>query len=214
MNPKIPTILLFSIYILPISARLGIDVGAPGGQTLPDFKCIKNSGRDFAIIRAYRSLDIVDINATQNIKNALAAGMDVDVYLFPCVPCNTPKLQVDKLVDALEGLNYSRIWVDVEVYKWFEDIEKNRLFVKNMLDQIIVRGKKAGIYTPIGSYEKVVGSDWEYASEFPLWIGIWDDIDRIDLFKPFSGWYKPAIKQYTLWPDVCGVGLNLDFYPD
>ena len=207
-------ILLVVIKVSVISCGLGVDVGAPGGQKLPDFNCVKASGRDFAIIRGYRSYGIVDANATVNIKNALAAGLEVDVYLFPCVPCNNPKEQVDDLVKALIDLNYGRIWVDVEVYKWFSDLNKNREFVKDMLERIVFHGKKGGIYTPVGSYEKVVGKGWNYASQFPLWLGVWDDIDRIDYYQPFAGWYKPAIKQYSLWPNICGMRLNLNYYPD
>ena len=54
-----------------------------------DFKCLKEAGYDFVIVRAYQSLGHPDSNAIHTIANAREAGFQyIDVYLFPCPKCS------------------------------------------------------------------------------------------------------------------------------
>ncbi len=68
------------------AAALGIDVSAHQGEI--DWQAVKNDGIDFAMIRlAYRGYGqsgnlLVDANYETNIDGALAAGLDVGVYVF------------------------------------------------------------------------------------------------------------------------------------
>jgi hypothetical protein len=45
---------------------------------------MKSNGFSFAIIRGYRSSGSPDTNVVQGLKNAKAAGLSTDVYMFPC----------------------------------------------------------------------------------------------------------------------------------
>ena len=46
---------------------------------------MKDNGKDFAIIRTWRSFGKVDDNGIISIQNARKAGISyVDAYLFPC----------------------------------------------------------------------------------------------------------------------------------
>ena len=53
-----------------------------------DFKCLKEAGYDFVIVRAFLSLGEPDENAIHTIANAREAGFRyIDVYMFPCPKC-------------------------------------------------------------------------------------------------------------------------------
>lgn len=61
-------------------AALGVDISGK----FNNFTCLKESGRDLAIIRAYHSYGAIDTDAPNNIRQSNLAGLLTDVYLFPC----------------------------------------------------------------------------------------------------------------------------------
>ena len=81
-------ILLFGLSGLSLTdATKGIDVSTLVYST--GFKCLKNDGYDFLIVRGYRSIGKPDANAIHTIANARNAGFKyIDVYMFPCPRCN------------------------------------------------------------------------------------------------------------------------------
>jgi hypothetical protein len=62
------------------SAALAVDIAGK----FSNFTCLKDSGRDLAIIRAYHSYGAIDTDAPNNIRQSNLAGLLTDVYLFPC----------------------------------------------------------------------------------------------------------------------------------
>ena len=65
--------------------KYGIDVSSL--VSVDSFKCLRNLGYDFLIVRAYRNIKDgePDLNAPQTLANAKTAGFrDIDVYMFPC----------------------------------------------------------------------------------------------------------------------------------
>jgi len=65
-----------------INCTLGVDVS----QLFPTstYQCMKSNGYTFAIIRGYCSYGGPDANVVQGLKNAKAAGIITDIYMFPC----------------------------------------------------------------------------------------------------------------------------------
>ena len=52
------------------------------------FKCLKDDGYEFLIVRGYRSTGEPDPDAIHTIANARDAGFEyIDVYMFPCPKC-------------------------------------------------------------------------------------------------------------------------------
>ena len=45
---------------------------------------MKSNNFHFAIIRGFCSFGGPDKNAVQGLKNAKAAGLNADIYMFPC----------------------------------------------------------------------------------------------------------------------------------
>ena len=63
--------------------QVGIDVSK--SVSTGSFKCLRNLGYDFLIVRAYRNIGTSDSMAAQTLANAKKAGFrDIDVYMFPC----------------------------------------------------------------------------------------------------------------------------------
>ena len=68
-------------------ATLGVDLSTLTTSTA--FKCLKNSGYEFVIVRGYQSYGQPDPNAIHTIANAREAGFKyIDVYMFPCPKCS------------------------------------------------------------------------------------------------------------------------------
>lgn len=177
--------------------------------SVSDIQCLVGQGFTFAIPRGYCSYGAVDENVVQNIKNAWAGGMkSVDVYLFPCVKCGNPKGQVRSLVNALNGLNFGTIWVDIEIYSWGSDLNANRQFALDMVNEVKAAGKNVGIYTSEYNWEEVVGSSWSGLSSYPVWYAHYDKWPSFGDWRSFGGWNKGTVKQYE--GDVYSCGLSLD----
>lgn len=74
--------LVLLVTVPQVSAVLGVDVSQL--FTTSTYQCMKSNGYQFAIIRGYCSFGGIDHNAVQSLKNAKAAGLITDIYMFPC----------------------------------------------------------------------------------------------------------------------------------
>lgn len=192
----------------PSPALKGYGVDYSEYFSVKDIQCLVSQGFSYAIPRGYCSYGGVDDNVVQNIKNAWAGGMkNVDVYLFPCVPCGNPKTQATDLVNALKGLTYGTVWVDIENYKWTSSYSTNKQFALDMVNQLKALGKNVGIYTNENNWSDIMGS-WTELSAYPVWYAHYDNSPSFSDFRPFGGWSKPGVKQYN--GDVYSCGLSLD----
>jgi hypothetical protein len=74
---------ILAIVLIPqVQAVLGVDVSQLFSTST--YECMKKDGYHFAVIRGFCSYGGVDKNAVQNLKNAKAAGLETDIYMFPC----------------------------------------------------------------------------------------------------------------------------------
>jgi GH25 family lysozyme M1 (1,4-beta-N-acetylmuramidase) len=204
--------LLFLCLSVPSLATLGVDVNDIISTS--QFSCMKSNGYVFAIPRGYRSNGVVDSDVVTNIKNAWAGGMtEVDVYLFPCVPCGNPAGQATALVNAIKGQKYGVVWIDIEVYAWSSSLTANQNFITTMANQLKSLGQTVGIYSSYYNWQSIVGLGWTGCSQYPLWYAHYDNNPSFSDFNPFGGWKTPAIKQYNGGTTLCGVsGVDLNYY--
>lgn len=81
-------ILLVGLFGLSLTdATKGVDVSTLVYST--GFKCLKDDGYDFVIVRGYESIGKPDSDAIHTIANAREAGFEnIDVYMFPCPRCS------------------------------------------------------------------------------------------------------------------------------
>ncbi|GMT10159.1 hypothetical protein PFISCL1PPCAC_1456, partial [Pristionchus fissidentatus] len=201
-------ILLFLSFAASANCKLGFD--AIVEISIPAFQCLKNSSYEFYIARVFRSTGTLDNTGIGNIQNANLAGLETDAYLFPCFAdgCGNGTDQVTKAVSALRtaGAYYvGTLWLDIEKFKWSDDIQANRVFIQQMIDTARTLKVKVGIYTERIWWSMIVG-DWKGGWELPLWWAHYDKQAAIGNFHPFGGWTSPTLHQFS--GDVegpCGV---------
>lgn len=122
MNPVFASLLVVVVAAIgATSATNGVDVSTPvsvvstlsgplGGHPSDRcmafqeaWKCIKNKGNKFAIVRVYQSNGQIDPNGAQTIKNAHAAKIEfVDAYIFPSQKKGDPKGQIRDVINHLK----------------------------------------------------------------------------------------------------------------
>ena len=95
-------IVLIAAFIVEISARNGVDLSVPTDSTT--WNClVSQQNVTFAMIRAYRSSGVVDINSANTIQLAKNAGIkDVDGYMFPCISTSPYSLSHQITCDSAE----------------------------------------------------------------------------------------------------------------
>jgi len=206
----------FMVFIVAVClGHLGVDIPTPDIITIPQVKCLVSHGYDMIFIRAYRSYGTVDPNVLINIENAIQGGIkDIDVYIFPCVPCGNPRKQAQDTVNHLKGQPYNHIWVDIEERAWSTNKTYNQWFTMEMTDELLKLNQKIGIYASAYQWEKIVGKEWEGCKDLILWWPRWNHIPSFDDYVPFGGWKKPYAKQYEPDAELCGLdGWDLDYKP-
>ena len=102
--------LLLVLLVSVVQSHKGIDISRLYNQSV--YECFKKDGFSFAIPRAFHSYGAVDANAIQNLKNAKAAGLSTDVYLFPCKG-KSATAQANEMISGIPTNLYGMIWIDI-----------------------------------------------------------------------------------------------------
>ena len=172
------SIILSLLVAAAVCTEFGVDI-----STLhPDLKCLRE-GISFIIPRCYQSLGRVDPNCIKNLDNAHEVDLKTDLYIFPCFPCGNPAKQIEDTVAAVGDRNVGIYWIDVEVYQWSADKEKNRDFIREMVNALKAKGKKPGIYSVYYMWNLIVGMDWCEMQDIPLWYGHYDNVESCSDYK-------------------------------
>ena len=195
----------------------GVDVSQLYHQSV--YECLKKDGYSFSVPRGYHSYGGIDNNAVANLQNAKAAGLNTDVYLFPCRSKN-PASQVSEMMGGIPSNLYGMIWLDIETNPstgcgWSNDHNSNCVFLTELTNAVKAKGKKVGIYASSSMWTSIFGStkacsDVAFA---PLWYAHYDKVASFNDFAPFGGWSKPNIKQYQGSASLCGATVDLNYYP-
>ncbi|PAV79102.1 hypothetical protein WR25_03195 isoform A [Diploscapter pachys] len=208
------SLVLFCAVVASTFATLGYDT--IDGQTVASFQCMKSHGYVFYIARAYRSSGVVDSAGIASIGHAWSGGMtDVDAYIFPCASagCPSPQAQVDATVNALKGVKFGMIWLDIEVYKWPANHASNQNFILALGKALDGHGIKWGVYSNLNNWSNIVGSTWDALKDKQLWWARYNGRADLGDFQAFGGWTKPNIHQYS--GDAsgpCGFKIDQNYY--
>ena len=212
-------LVIFTLVALTLASN-GVDLSTLA--TKENFQCLVDTHQvTFAVLRGYRSYGAIDPNIKANLQNAQDAGIYfTDVYLFPCRG-KSPVDQANELIDYLEGSDYGYIWVDVETNSspgcsWAASTpEDNCNFLEQMVNQINKRSKSPGIYASSYMWNQIMGATnaCQKFKTLPIWYPHYDKTQTFDDFTPFGSWTKPNYKQYQGTTTLCGVGVDLNWYP-
>lgn len=156
----------------------GIDVSQY--QNTIDWKKVKASGIDFAIIRATKFSSngegktslVKDAKFDTNMKNAIAAGIKVGVYVYSYAKTKSEAIEEAKLVlKYVKGykLTYP-IYYDIEEGSRQKTSLKseNTSFCKAFCDTVIDARYKAGVYTGASFFISYLNLD--HLAKYDLWI--------------------------------------------
>jgi hypothetical protein len=105
--------LLFYVSFASAGNR-GVDISV--STTADQWNCLKTiENVSFAIIRTYRSVGLLDTNATASLHYAYNTGIrNLGAYIFPCIPtsaysishnitCDSPEAQMVSTIEYLEN---------------------------------------------------------------------------------------------------------------
>lgn len=95
------------------------------------------------------------------------------------------------------------------------DPSSNCAYLLELVNAVKSQGKNPGIYTSSSNWQQVMGSKGgcPTVGNQKLWYAHNDGNPSFLDFVPFGGWTKPAIKQYIDAGSLCGVGVNMNYYP-
>ena len=207
---------LLTILVVTALSTKGVDISQPFSTSV--FQCMKGQGVSFVIPRAYCSFGGVDSHATANLQAARAAGLNTDVYLFPC-RSKSGSGQVSDLFAHVSPSLYGTVWIDVETNpssgcSWNgHSAASNCEFVTEIANSIKSHGKTAGIYASLSMWESIMGSKNACGglASHPLWYAHYDHNPSFGDFAAFGGWTKPNMKQYVGDTTLCGAGIDYNY---
>ncbi|CAI4232603.1 unnamed protein product [Auanema sp. JU1783] len=206
---------VFLLFVGVAAATTGFDTIQP--MTSATFECLAKNGYQFFVARVWESVGNYDETGIANIKHANAAGWKwVDGYIFPCLhsTCAPPENQVRATVDRLksEGAKYGMLWLDIEVFQWSSNKVSNQQFITRMGNELDALKVNWGIYTNNYNWASIVG-DWDHYAHKNLWWANYNGHQDYSGFKPFGGWSKPNIHQYSgSVKGPCNVNLDQNWY--
>jgi len=202
-----------------IEARIGVDVSSLYKQDSWD--CINKKGYDFAIVRCYRSLNIIDENCAESVKRAWAAGMkNVDLYMFPCAKCSDREGQVRKLFEYIRenNIQFDKIWIDIEGKDkyWHSSKDENRKIFEELCSAATraFADKFAGLYVSHHSWKQILGLDYTGWGNVSVWYANWDHKAGMGNWEPYGGFTEPTMHQYSGTQHYCDMHVDLDYRED
>lgn len=197
----------------------GIDVSVYQGNI--DWAKAKAAGVDYAIIRvAYRGYGsagtlVPDKNYKANIEGALAAGVDVGIYIFSqAITVEEAKEEASYAISLASGYDITLpVVMDFEYYKTGE----GRLYNANLskaeatkiclafCEQAETQGYTGMVYANRSMLQNQVNAA-EIAAQYPIWLACYPS--NASSGSGYSGEY--SYWQYTSTGTVSGISGNVD----
>lgn len=188
----------------------GIDVSYHQGVI--DWKKVKESGVEFAIIRAGYGKSTVDAKFIENICGAHTAGLKVGVYWFIYALNEQDALKnaemFHKTIESYRNIITMKVFADYE-YDSDNYAKKNGVvhsnemrtrIVKTFLHYLEERGWDVGNY----ANPDYIKSKFLDLSEYPLWLAWYTDNESN------AKSYNPLMWQYSSKGSVPGIKGNVD----
>ena len=191
-------------------SRTGVDVSSHQQQI--DWQQVADSGVEFAIVRVgYRGFtdgDIfADTTAQENIRGALAAGLDVGVYFFSqAISAEEAKEEAQFVLDAIDGypITYPVMfdWESITTEARTDEVTGPEMteFARTFCDEIENAGFTAGIY--FNQSDGYNSYDLRALRPYEFWLAEYANA------QSFA--YEVQLWQYTNQAGVPGIENNVD----
>ena len=188
----------------------GIDVSYHNGTI--DWKEVKASGIDYAIIRAGYGTSTVDTMFHTNIKGAIEAGLKIGVYWFSYATSpEKAKIEAEKCLEVISPYKNSIVYpvfYDFE-YASVDYAEKQGVTVtktlatemaNSFIDTVKEQGYDTGLYTNLDFSSNYFTKDILYSNN--IWIAQYNTVCSYK--NPYMMW------QYSESGNVDGINGNVD----
>jgi len=192
----------------------GIDAAKWNGTI--DWEKVKESGVEFAILKAINKQCQKEDALERNYKGAISQGLPVDVYNYSYA------LTVDKAISdaktvlsAIDGKKIDTVWLDIED-KSQMNLGMTLIDIINAYKNIIESaGYKFGVYTGLSFYNSFIKPFHTFV-DCPFWIARYPSKAQMDFADMPKEDKKPSILhplwgwQYTSSGRVDGISGNVD----
>ena len=186
--------------VIPGAITRGIDVSEWQGTI--DWKKVKNSDVDFAFIRLSHSLKHEDVQYDYNMKNAIASGIPVGVYLYSTATTEAEVLrEAQYLIRRIRGYKIS-----YPIVYDMEDESASGLTVAqrtNLVTTFCEEIKKAGYYPMVYTniYWYLTQLNMAKLKSYDVWLARYGDTInrpsseyRYTIWQATGGDYTPGMK--------------------
>ena len=192
-----------------------------GAVSVSSYQCLKNNGKQFAILQAQQSNGSINQYAYTQYTNAKAAGIQyIDWYIFPTIN-QSASGQVTNTINYLKNnglLNTNMIWIDVESSDLFYSSCSSNV---NFLHEIFNTARSLyngcgnnnciGMYTSASQWNPICCGDTSF-SQYQLWWPRYDGSASSANWSAFGGWSWFNIKQYQGTTSICSTEIDYDYY--
>ena len=194
-------ILISSLIFSILCAYDGIDVSEHQGNI--DFNKVKQSGKNFVIIRGGYGYTYIDPYFEQNYKNAKAAGLNVGFYWYSYGTSEDSGIsEANKALSVLKGKKFEYpIYYDVEEARSHNlGVTRVSNMINNFCSIMESNGFFCGIYASKSHFDTYFNN--YVKTRFTVWVA-----QYYDRFT-YGGDYK--ILQYSSTGRVGGINGNVD----
>jgi len=182
------------------------------------WSCFRKNGKSWTVVRQYQSNCRVDPNGVHSVANGWAAKFaHIDIYLFPSYGCGYHAAsQVDQAIDGMGKVPFGKLWFDIESSGsgWSPTKQNNVDWLHKGIARAVQRlgHNRVGIYSSANGWSVAMGSNSGFTG-FPIWYAHYDNNPSFSDWRSFGGWAHPVAKQYSGTGSLCGLGVDLNYFP-
>lgn len=195
------------------AAELGVSVALVYQSFVPNqetYACLREEGVTFAVVGVIEPCTgVVVQGAPSNIRAAKAAGLQVEAYLNPCMPCMNGTAQASAVWKSV-GHEVDFIWAGQYsgCANPSTNLDWNHQFASSIVTTLAKADARVGVNAEVWGY---VMGNWDGLKHFPLWYSGNNQSDFSD-FKVLGGWTKPAMKTMNR-EQLCNITVSTLYRP-
>jgi hypothetical protein len=174
---------------------------------IQDVNCLKAETK-VVLVRGYLAIGKVDPDMPENIKKLVSVNLPCSAYMVPCFSCGDPRKQARELIAAMPLPN-RRFFIHVITGQWSSDLEQNRAFLRELVDEFKKSSTDAGIVTNEFYFNKILGPDFSEFSELMLIYIHADNTENCNEYTAFGDWDMPFGKKYDFENPLCNLNADL-----
>ena len=185
---------IFFLTLLLVSPSIATLRAAGITQGMYDAGCMCIMYKAFILLVAdgYGKVSPDFLKNLAKIQSLCKDTKSISGIVVPCPKCD-PRAQVREIADALKTGKISMVYIFVTAVNWSSDVQANRKFFQEFMDEYYKCGIPFAIGTGEGMWNYVMGADYTEYSRYPLMYIIEDNDPNNNNFKPFGGWIASQV---------------------